>query len=315
MVGDVGRGARSRQRWYFLLVDPGDDIGPQADGGQVSPPQPPRSLRNLLAVGLVILGLIGFNGVLSPTRASERRLQEVVSDRQPDSSRSATLRPAIAPVPVATADAGSVPGTSTTAVSPEAEVAGSGMPTIESIEVAGVEPTGPAEPTTAEPPAIEAEILDPAIVGRMIPPETVAAPPAGRSPWADRSTTTSTGVVTTDVGCAAGTSGGALDAFFAARIGPVLGHDYQHVYPLGDGRLLWLFQDTFIDYSGIATELGQAAFAHNTAMVQDGSCFIVVRSMLPSRSRTAPARSGSPSGSGQWVVKPSTESCTSSGPR
>jgi len=56
-------------------------------------------------------------------------------------------------------------------------------------------------------------------------------------------------------------------------VGPVIGHDYQHVYPLGGNRYLWLFQDTFVDYSGTATTLGQAAFGHNTAMVQDGSCF------------------------------------------
>ena len=31
------------------------------------------------------------------------------------------------------------------------------------------------------------------------------------------------------------------------RVGPVLGWDYQHVYPLGGDRYLWLFQDTFID--------------------------------------------------------------------
>lgn len=93
------------------------------------------------------------------------------------------------------------------------------------------------------------------------------------SPWADRTTTTSAGYVATDIGCATGTSAAALDAFFRERMGPVLGLDYQHVYPLGGSRYLWLFQDTFIDYSGLAANLGQAVFAHNTAMVQDGACF------------------------------------------
>jgi hypothetical protein len=53
----------------------------------------------------------------------------------------------------------------------------------------------------------------------------------------------------------------------------VLGLDYQHVYPLGGGRSLWLFQDTFVDHSGTGARLDQAAFVHNSAMVQDGSCF------------------------------------------
>ena len=77
-------------------------------------------------------------------------------------------------------------------------------------------------------------------------------------------------------GCAGGTSASALDAFFRPRIGPVVGHDYQHVYPLGGDRHLWLFQDTFIDHSATAPRLDQSAFAHNTAMVQQGSCFTLL---------------------------------------
>ena len=64
-----------------------------------------------------------------------------------------------------------------------------------------------------------------------------------------------------------------LDEFFRDRMGPVLGHDYQHVYPLGGDRYLWLFQDTFVDQPGVADELDESAFAHNTAMVQTGRCF------------------------------------------
>jgi hypothetical protein len=114
---------------------------------------------------------------------------------------------------------------------------------------------------------------DAVLVGRPIPdpitPPSVAIP----SPWADVSRVTSAGYVATDVGCAAGTSAGALDAFFRERVGPVIGVDYQHVYALGGGRYLWLFQDTFVDYSGAATRLDQATFMHNSAMLQDGACF------------------------------------------
>jgi hypothetical protein len=55
----------------------------------------------------------------------------------------------------------------------------------------------------------------------------------------------------------------------------VLGWDYQHVYPLGGDRYLWLFQDAFIDYSGLATTLNNVGFAQNAAMLQTGRCFTV----------------------------------------
>ena len=114
---------------------------------------------------------------------------------------------------------------------------------------------------------------DAVLVGRPIPDPVVPPAVAIPSPWADVSRVTGAGYVATDVGCASGTSAGALDAFFRERIGPVIGLDYQHVYALGGGRYLWLFQDTFVDYSGAATRLDQATFMHNSAMVQDGACF------------------------------------------
>ena len=100
-------------------------------------------------------------------------------------------------------------------------------------------------------------------------PDTPPAAPATAYP----TTVTPAGHLATDVGCAADTSAAGLDAFFRERIGPVLGHDYQHVYPLGGDRYLWLFQDTFIDHTGRATSFDQTSFAHNTAMVQAGRCF------------------------------------------
>jgi hypothetical protein len=110
---------------------------------------------------------------------------------------------------------------------------------------------------------------------RPVPPARPVEPPPGPA-TAYPTSVTPAGYLATDVGCAAGTSAAALDAFFRERIGPVIGHDYQHVYPLGGDRSLWLFQDTFIDHTGRATRLEQAAFAHNTALVQQGDCFTLL---------------------------------------
>ena len=99
------------------------------------------------------------------------------------------------------------------------------------------------------------------------PPPTVAPPP-----WAE-STRSTPGGLATEVGCADNVNAAGLDAFFADRVGPVLGWDYQHVVPLGGGRHLWLFQDTFIDHTGRATSFDQTSFAHNSGMLQHGRCF------------------------------------------
>ena len=106
-------------------------------------------------------------------------------------------------------------------------------------------------------------------------PGPVSPAPAGPAPWWT-SRTTAGGYLGTDVGCASGTSPTALDAFFRDRMGPVIGHDYQHVHALGDGRHLWLFQDTFLDHTGNAERLDQSSFAHNTAMLQEGACFTLL---------------------------------------
>ena len=126
------------------------------------------------------------------------------------------------------------------------------------------------------PPATAPEQDDdaPSVVARPVPVEPPPPPPSAPAPpWAMSRVTTPGGHLSTGVGCAADGSPAALDAFFAARVGPVLGWDYQHVYPLGGGRRLWLFQDTFIDQSGTATTLDRANFVHNSALVQDGNCF------------------------------------------
>ena len=147
----------------------------------------------------------------------------------------------------------------------------------------------PSDPTVTI--SIDEYVLDiddevPAVEGRSIPdqdedpePIVTTAPP----PWAWSTRTTEAGQVSTGVGCADDLSAEALDRFLAERVGPVLGWDYQHVYPLGGDRYLWLFQDVFLDHSGAKSTLGAARFIHNGAMVQDGRCFSLLHRGSPER--------------------------------
>jgi hypothetical protein len=123
----------------------------------------------------------------------------------------------------------------------------------------------------ADHPGVEERSVPPDPPADQPPPSTVAPPQ-----WAASTHLTKGGQVATAVGCAENTSAVELDRFLSMRVGPVLGWDYQHVYPLGDDRYLWLFQDAFVDHSGTKTTLGSARFIHNAAMVQDGSCFTLL---------------------------------------
>ena len=93
-------------------------------------------------------------------------------------------------------------------------------------------------------------------------------PPPPPPPWAASTRITSAGDVATDVGCATSTGAADLAAFFRQRIGPVLGWDYQHVYPLGSGRWLWLFQDAFIDLPGLGTSLDGVVLGHYADLLE-----------------------------------------------
>lgn len=151
---------------------------------------------------------------------------------------------------------------------------------VENTSTTAVSTTTTGPPTTVDlgteydPPEVDST----AIVPRSIPPKqpgTPPTPPDEPPSWAASRRGTPGGLAT-DVGCAANVNGDGLDSFFAGRVGPVLGWDYQHVVPLGGGRHLWLFQDTFVDHTGAATRLDQASFVHNSAMVQDGRCFTLL---------------------------------------
>jgi len=79
------------------------------------------------------------------------------------------------------------------------------------------------------------------------------------------------------LGCATDSSAGALEELFSASLGPIIGHDSPRVYPLGGGRYLWLLQDTFVDYEGTAALIAEADYTHNSALIQDGSCFTMLQ--------------------------------------
>ncbi|HRE00343.1 MAG TPA: hypothetical protein PLV68_03535, partial [Ilumatobacteraceae bacterium] len=229
------------------------------------------AMLRLAAIGLVLIVVLAtITGAWSPDRWTATEVEMVAGDPGPADLLVPEVTQAVSQTtPRSERDASETSASSTSEPVPastdlvdagETPVPGSVAPPI-----GGGGEQAPASTT----------VTDPALVARPIP-EEVTATTTAPSPWAAVSRTTSAGHVATDVGCASGTSAGALDAFFAQRIGPVLGHDYQHVYALGGHRYLWLFQDTFVDYSAAATTLDKAAFTHNTAMIQEGACFTLL---------------------------------------
>jgi len=60
-----------------------------------------------------------------------------------------------------------------------------------------------------------------------------------------------------------------------ANVTGFAGGDYQHVYPLPDGRNLWLFQDMFFSNDDDLRDSLTAA-AHNAGLVQHGTCWSVI---------------------------------------
>jgi hypothetical protein len=66
--------------------------------------------------------------------------------------------------------------------------------------------------------------------------------------------------------CATSLSAADLAAFFSGPIGPFQGGDYQRTVRLPDDRVLWTFQDAFIE----------GALVHNAAFVQSGRCFTLL---------------------------------------
>ena len=79
--------------------------------------------------------------------------------------------------------------------------------------------------------------------------------------------------------CLSDTSPDDLSRLFDGEPGGLLGADYQRAHELGDGRVLWLFQD-----GAVRTSPDRIVVVHNVAMLQDGTCFDV----LYGGSRSAP---------------------------
>ena len=65
-----------------------------------------------------------------------------------------------------------------------------------------------------------------------------------------------------------------LDVAFDEGIGTddtvIVGADYQRAFTLDDGRVLWVFQDAFVEHDGATT------LVHNAGAMQDGACFDVL---------------------------------------
>jgi hypothetical protein len=71
--------------------------------------------------------------------------------------------------------------------------------------------------------------------------------------------------------CLPGAAPADLDRLFASEPGGVIGADYQRATPLGDGRVLWTFQDAEVRRAD-----GSRTFVHNIGMLQDANCFAVL---------------------------------------
>jgi len=70
--------------------------------------------------------------------------------------------------------------------------------------------------------------------------------------------------------CLASTTAASLGRLFDTEPGGVVGADYQRAHPLGDGSVLWLFQD-----AAVRRGPDDITIVHNIAVVQHGSCFDV----------------------------------------
>ena len=79
--------------------------------------------------------------------------------------------------------------------------------------------------------------------------DAAAVAVVGTTPFGTVGRTTG-GYLSLDLGCVRSLKAKALDAFFARRLGPVLGLDNPHTYRLDAHRTLWLFHDAYLDYTG-----------------------------------------------------------------
>lgn len=83
--------------------------------------------------------------------------------------------------------------------------------------------------------------------------------------------------VVEDAGCARDLSAAGLADFFAHPLGPIKGFDEPRMYPLGDGRTMWVLQDAFVDETGRATSYAHMGYANTMVLIQEGTCFTALR--------------------------------------
>ena len=322
----VRRGCGRPRPWYRRVVGDTDQpdqmpVAGDPDDGQHSVQvelEPPalasaRPLANIAIVLAVLAMLLVVHGRSSA--GGERTLRTTdpsYIDTSPVVTTDPTQLPAVVDAaaldPLRTVMA--APHLTSTTSTSTTEVEAVSPPIVSTEPTATIDPTATAVPAPPTETAAPAPVVDAGSgggsegVSRAIPD---AAPPEDAalvvSPWADKTSITGAGYVATDVGCASGTSAASLDAFFRDRVGPAIGFDYQHVYALGGRRYLWVFQDTFLDYSGVATNLGQSVFAHNTAMIQDGSCFTLYhRGSIAAPTSFEPGTGGNPVAKWFWPM-------------
>ena len=72
--------------------------------------------------------------------------------------------------------------------------------------------------------------------------------------------------------CTDGTGTMAVESVFTNGVQGLVGADYQRALRLPDGRMLWVFQDAFV-----ARPWGADQLVHNVGLLQDGSCFTLLR--------------------------------------
>ena len=133
------------------------------------------------------------------------------------------------------------------------------------------EPTAPASPETV-PTKVATEVSATSVSspGQAPARSDIGEPAEPPSPPAERSfVETPVGEPRPDLGphvCIDADPTSAFTEVLGSEL-PLAGADYQRAFALPDGRILWLFQDAFVD-----TPTGRR-LVHNVALLQSGSCF------------------------------------------
>lgn len=134
-------------------------------------------------------------------------------------------------------------------------------------------------PTSVSGRVSEAPIVDDSAMALSVLP-TGAAPDAAVEAvtvTAAHQSIDATDRTVTDVGCSADLSAGGLHSFFSERMGPLVGWDNPHVYPVGDGRTIWILHDSYVDYDRTAASLRDTRpQMQNVMLLQQGRCFHLI---------------------------------------